>query len=67
MAQRNTESNIFNQLRRGATYSAMTQQGISVGEYLGIEVSYGDWAILLRHGAATESISLREVTSIVAA
>lgn len=67
MAPQQTESNIFNHLRRGTTYSAITQNGISVGEYLGMEVSYGEWAIMLRQGAATESISLRHVNSIVSA
>lgn len=52
------------QLRRGQTYQAITNQGITVGEYLGMEVPYGEWAILLRHGAGTESIAVSALTSI---
>jgi len=54
----------INHLRRGNTYRATTRHGAAVGEYLGIEAPHGDRAILLRHGAGTESIALRDVMSI---
>jgi len=54
----------LNSLRRGITYRATTRQGTAAGEYLGMEAPHGDRAILLRHGARTESIPLSDVTSI---
>ena len=54
----------LNHLRRGGTYRTTTRTGPVTGEYLGIEAPYGDRAILLRHPAGTESISLCHVTSI---
>ena len=54
----------FNHLRRGETYRATTGSGSAVGEYLGMETPHGDRAILLRHEAGTESISLHDITSI---
>ncbi len=57
----------LNHLRRGEVYRATTRVGTAIGEYLGMEVSHGDRSILLRHGAGTESIALRDITSIQAA
>ena len=54
----------FNHLRRGATYRVTTRKGIVLGEYLGMETPHGDRAILVRHGAITESIELCDVISI---
>lgn len=54
----------FNELERGTTYLATTRNGTAVGQYLGMEVPYGDWAILLRHRTGTESIALNDITSI---
>ena len=54
----------LNHLRRGITYLATTTRGTTVGEYLGMETSYGDKAILLRHGAGTESLTIDTVCSI---
>ena len=54
----------FNHLRRGTTYRATTLDGITVGEYLGMEHSHGDRAMLLRHRNGTESLMLHNVTSI---
>ena len=54
----------FNHLRRGETYRAITRAGSAVGEYLGMETPHGERAILLRHGAGTESIAVRDITSI---
>ena len=54
----------INHLRRGTTYRASTRDGTTVGEYLGIEAPYGEWAILLRHEAGTDSIPLRLITAI---
>lgn len=54
----------FNHLKRGSTYLATTPGGTAVGEYLGMEASYGDRAILLRSRTGTASICLFDVTSI---
>ena len=53
-------------LRRGSMYRAMTSDGATIGEYLGMEAPHGDLAILLRHAAGTHSIELGDVTSIEA-
>jgi hypothetical protein len=55
----------LNHLRRGATYRATTRLRTAIGEYLGLEAPHGDRAILLRHGAGTDSIALKDVTSLV--
>jgi len=58
----------FNHLQRGATYQATTaDDGIVVGEYLGMEVPFGRWALLLRHQTGTESIPLRDIVTILPA
>lgn len=54
----------LNQLRRGATYVAHTPHGRVAGEYLGMEMLYGEFAILLRGTDATESITVDDVVSI---
>lgn len=61
---RETTSRDFNNLKRGGTYAATTIDGTTVGEYLGIEVPHGHWAILLKHSAGIESIPMSCVTSI---
>lgn len=58
---------IFEQLRRGATYRVATRSGSTVGEFLGIETPHGEWAILIRHTAGTDSIPCSLVTSIESA
>ncbi len=46
-------------------YQATTRTGhVSVGEYLGIEVAYDVWCILLRGEAGTESIPTRDLTLV---
>lgn len=57
----------FNHLTRGARYTATTRHGATTGEYLGIEAPYGEWAIILRHRAGSESIAVESVTAIRAA
>lgn len=54
----------LNHLRPGTTYRAVTRHGIAVGEFLGLETSHGDRAILLRHPAGTTSIDLYDLTAI---
>lgn len=54
----------LNQLRRGSTYRARTQRGRVTGEYLGMEMLYGDIAILLRNDNGTASIPVDSVRSI---
>jgi hypothetical protein len=54
----------LNQLQRGATYCVTTPNSSHAGEYLGIESSHGDHAILLRNANGTDSIPLHHVTSI---
>jgi hypothetical protein len=57
----------FNHLRCGETYRATTADAVVVGEYLGMEVPFGRWAILLRQRTGTESIPLDDVVSILPA
>ena len=62
---RSTATISINHVRPGATYRAITHCGsIAVGEYLGIEVIYDDWRILLRHDGGTESIAVAELASV---
>ena len=41
-----------------------TAHGSAIGEYLGMEVLYGDHAVLLRNSIGTESIYRDEIISI---
>lgn len=54
-------------LRRGSAYRATTGNRTEVGVFLGLETAWGDRAILLRNGAGTSSIRLREITSLAVA
>lgn len=54
----------LNQLRRGATYQARTNCERFTGEFLGMEMLYGDFAILLRNAEGTSSIPVDSVRSI---
>ncbi len=57
----------LNQLITGSTYRATTTAGLAIiGEYLGMEVPYGDWSILLRGPLGTESITVDLIESITA-
>lgn len=63
-----TENSVnFNHLSQGTTYRATTLDGTTVGEYLGMEHSHGDRAMLLRHRNGTQSLLLHDVTAIVQA
>lgn len=64
LRSRNRASHNLNLLRRGTSYRATTSSGDVVGEYLGMEIPYGDPAILLRNGVATASIAIRHLTAI---
>lgn len=62
-----TAANDLNRLRRGHTYRAVTRAGnITIGEYLGIEVAYDVWCILLRTEVGTDSIPTCDVDYITA-
>ena len=55
----------LNHLRRGHEYRITTTAGtVYAGEYLGIEVLYGDWCLLMRGIDATASIPTRNVELI---
>jgi hypothetical protein len=55
----------LNQLRRGHEYRITTIAGIvHAGEYLGIEVVYGDWCLLMKGMDQTASIPTRHVDRI---
>lgn len=55
--QPHTAANDLNHLRRGHTYRLITTAGRALhGEYLGIEVIYGDWCLLLRGTDQTFSV-----------
>ena len=52
-------------LRPGRMYSALTNAGASVvGEFLGIEVTHGDWAMLIHTSTGVLSLPLRNVLSV---
>jgi hypothetical protein len=57
----------LNDLRRGLVYRATTEEGEIVGEYLGIEVPYGDRAIILRSLTGTSSIRVSDLAAITPA
>lgn len=58
-----TLSQMLSGLRRGSSYIATTIDGRSaVGEYLGMETSYGDRAILLRQNGVTASIAIEHLS-----
>ncbi len=58
----------INHLRYGKTYEATTQTGlVSTGRYLGIEVAYDDWRILLRDESDIHSIAIDHLESVLAA
>ena len=53
-------------LRRGRSYRATTTDGsVIVGEYLGIEVAWDEWSILLRNAGGTEAIVVHELVSVL--
>jgi hypothetical protein len=55
----------LNQLRRGREYRITTNAGIVyAGEYLGIEVIYGDWCLLMKGMDQTASIPTHNVERI---
>ncbi len=55
----------LNLLSTGLVYRAITADGrIVVGEYLGVEVPYGTWAILLRSSEGTRSIPVMSIDTI---
>lgn len=56
----------LNGLRDGGVYRATTRDGfVAVGEYLGIEVTHGEWAIMLRSASETVSIPLQGLASVL--
>jgi hypothetical protein len=67
-AQITTQSNEainLNHLRQGGTYIATTRSGlVTSGEYLGVEVSYDQWRILLRGATRTASIAISDLESV---
>ncbi len=58
-------TDLLDRLQRGRTYKVTTfARRPVVGEYLGIEVAHGDWAILLRRRFGTVSVLLRHLRSV---
>lgn len=56
----------LNSLRDGGVYRATTLDGlVAVGEYLGVEVTHGEWAIMLRSGSGTMSLPLHRLGSVL--
>jgi len=55
------------ELRRGDVYCATTQRRTEVGEFLGVETTWGDRAILLRNGTGTSSVLLSRILSLTSA
>ena len=54
----------LNTLRRKAHYRAITDYGVVMGQYLGMEAPYGDKAILLRHASGTSSVPITSLLAI---
>lgn len=55
----------MNFLRLGSQYRVSTHDGwIVSGEYLGIEVAYDDWCIMLRTGHTTASLAVTALASV---
>lgn len=54
----------LNHLRRGNTYLATTNDGDTIGEYLGMEALYGERSVMLRHDGETTSITRTRILSI---
>lgn len=55
----------INHLRLGDNYEATTYDGRTVsGLYLGIEVAYDDFCILLRNSDGTTSIAVADLDSV---
>ncbi len=53
-------TDMLNSMRTGRIYNATTVGGGEVmGEYLGYEVVYGEWAILLRDDNTDITVSLK--------
>lgn len=62
---RNPATIDINHLRIGGIYQAVTQAGrTAYGEYLGIEVTHGDWMIILRDHAGSDSIPVDQLASV---
>ena len=60
-----TAATDLNHLRRGRIYRLITKAGATIdGEYLGIEVMYDDWCLLLRGTDETHSIPTRHVNRV---
>lgn len=56
----------LNHLEIGDTYQVTTEAGhITTGEYLGIEVAYDDWMIILRNEVGSETILLDHLADVV--
>ena len=52
-------------LRPGRMYAATTVAGRAiVGEYLGIEVAHGEWAMLVHTASGVESLPLTRIATV---
>ena len=54
----------LNHLRRGGVYRAVTTDGFTLGEYLGVEAIYGERAVMLRSQTGTASLLRGDILSI---
>lgn len=55
----------LNHLAIGDTYQVTTETGrTAIGEYLGIEVAYGDWMMILRNRDGSETIQLDQLAEV---
>lgn len=55
----------LNHLAIGDTYQVTTETGhTAIGEYLGIEVAYGDWMMILRNRGGSETILLEQLADV---
>lgn len=63
---RNVVTIDLNHLEIGDTYEVTTELGrTTIGEYLGIEVAYDDWMIILRNADGSETIRVDQLSDVV--
>lgn len=63
-AQHMEETPNLNHLRRGGLYRAITVEGTTLGEYLGMEAVYGERAVVLRNQTGITSLLRDQILSI---
>ena len=50
---------------RGDRYRVTTATGMASGRFLGVEVPYGDWSLLIESEGTTRSVAIDRVLAVV--